>query len=56
MKELRDRRFADQAELDEKGRALLFDLTNTFARFVYFINKIALHLESAQKDADGPSL
>lgn len=47
MKELRDRHFAGQTDLDEQERAFLFDLTNTFARFVYFINRMARYLEKA---------
>ena len=45
IEKLRDRYFAEQTRLDEKQRALLFDLTNSFARLVYFVNRIAHHLD-----------
>jgi hypothetical protein len=45
MKELRDQYFAEQAHLDDRQRAVLFDLTNSFARLVYFVNRIAHHLD-----------
>ncbi len=45
IEKLRDRYFAEQARLDDRQRALLFDLTNSFARLVYFVNRIAHHLD-----------
>jgi hypothetical protein len=45
IEKLRDRYFAEQAHLDDRQRALLFDLTNGFARLVYFVNRIAHHLD-----------
>ena len=45
IEKLRDRYFAEQARLYERQRVLLFDLTNSFARLVYFVNRIAYHLD-----------
>jgi hypothetical protein len=45
IEKLRDRYFAEQAHLDDRQRALLFDLTNSFARLVYFVNRIAHQLD-----------
>jgi hypothetical protein len=45
IEKLRDRYFAEQARLEERQRVLLFDLTNSFARLVYFVNRIAYHLD-----------
>ena len=45
IEKVRDQFFAGQAQLDERQRALLFDLTSSFARLVYFVNRIAHHLD-----------
>lgn len=45
MEQLRERVFAGSASLDERERALLFDLTNAFVRLAYFLNRVGRELE-----------
>ena len=45
MEQLRERIFAGSATLDERDRALLFDLTNAFVRLAFFLNRVGRELE-----------
>jgi putative ABC transport system ATP-binding protein len=45
MEKLRNSVFASQSEPDPAARNSLFDMTNIYARLVYFINRIAQYLD-----------
>ena len=45
MEQLRERIFAGSAALDERDRALLFDLTNAFVRLAFFLHRVGRELE-----------
>lgn len=56
MARVRTRYFETQAGLPEEGKVVLFELTNTFTRSVFFLNSLANLLEAWLKRTPGPGV